>query len=53
MNAGVAEGGDRASLVVFEGSGRVLVMEQCGQAGRAIEELVERTSDLTAYCIRE
>ena len=48
MNAGVGEGGDRVKLVIFEGSGHVLAMEQCGAVGRAIEELVERTSALSA-----
>ena len=31
----------------LEGSGHVLAMEQYGQVGRAIEELVERTSALS------
>ena len=48
LNAGVAEGGDRVEMVIYEGSGHVLAMEQCGQLGRAIEGLVQRTSALSA-----
>ena len=49
MNAGVAEeGGERVELVIFEESGHVLPMERCGEVGRAIEELVERTSAMSA-----
>lgn len=47
MNAGVAEGGDRVELVVYEGAGHVLAMEECGQVGKAIEKIVERTSALS------
>lgn len=43
LNAAVGKRGNRLVFVAYEGSGHVLAMEQCRQAGRFIEKLMEMT----------